>query len=313
MCYVPDNLGNRRRRDGVSQTAAEFFVKYCEHADKETGLTFANVKTCSEAFEMRIDNAQKYDKELIDKGWIRLIEENGRIYRKVEAGWLPASKRNGQGKAENTAESEFLNFRNSLDNLLNFSESSYILGKSPKFKENLLNFRNAYKEVLNQHTNQPINQQLDHTDTEAAEADMCDLPDSSLDLPKAGEEIPKEKPKRKTSSERLAKLPEDFSITEKMRSWASEKTPNVNIDDELEEFANFWRHIAVRNNQRTAQGWIATWQGRMRELQKRTPTTIQITGERGNGTTKQHQNFSNGTKPTAASIIRGRSYRQNIE
>ena len=96
MAYVPDNLGERRRADGVSQTASEFFLKYCQHADRESGLTLANVKTCAAAFSMRSDNAQKYDSELIDKGWIRLIEKDGRIYRKVEAGWLPASERNGQ-------------------------------------------------------------------------------------------------------------------------------------------------------------------------------------------------------------------------
>ena len=67
MAYIPDNLGERRRRENVSQTACEFFVKYCEHADKETGLTFANPKTCAGAFGMRIDNARKYDRELISK------------------------------------------------------------------------------------------------------------------------------------------------------------------------------------------------------------------------------------------------------
>lgn len=240
-------------------------MKYCEHADKETGLTFANIKTCAEAFEMRIDNAQKYDKELIDKGWIRLVEENNRIYRKVEAGWLPLTERQRQGKAENTEQEkaenietdDFLNFRNGLENLLNFSESSYILGESPKFKELLLKFRKSYKEVLNQHLDQPFDQ---HTDQESAEQPAAELKPVKAKVVK---------PKTvKKKAEPLAELPEDFAITEKMRTWASEKTPHVKIDFELAEFSRFWRDIATRNHRRTMRGWVATWQNRMEKLEK---------------------------------------------
>lgn len=158
MAFVPDKLGERRREKGVSQTACEIFVKYCEHADQETGLTLANPKTVADAFKMRIDNVQKYDSELQEKHWILLKEIDGRIYRKVEAGWLARSERRKKKEVENPAENDFLKFRETLENLLNFSESSYILGENPKFKEILLNFRNAYKEVLDQPIDQPNDQ-----------------------------------------------------------------------------------------------------------------------------------------------------------
>ncbi len=266
MAYIPDKLGERRRADGVSQTAYEFFVTYCEHAARESGLTFANVKTCSEAFSIRRDNAQKYDCELVDKGWIRLVEKDGRIYRKVQAGWIPSSERKRQGKAENTTESEFLNFRKLFETLLNSSESSYVLENSPKFKEILLNLRKAYKEVLNQHSDQPTNQLTDQTNTNppAAGANSANETDSAL--PKLCEEKPTQLQKRK---EPATELPADFCITDEMRRWAIERGLTINLDDELEEFTNFWCHIAVRNKKRTAKGWLATWQGRMRDVQEK--------------------------------------------
>jgi hypothetical protein len=65
------------------------------------------------------------------------------------------------------------------------------------------------------------------------------------------------------------KLPADFSITAEMRAWAAKKVPGLDIDDELEEFISFWRDIAAKNNKRTERGWVATWQGRMKEVKSR--------------------------------------------
>lgn len=249
MAYIPDKLGERRRKDGVSQTACEFFIKYCEHADQDTGLTFANEKTCAAAFGIRNDNAQKYDRELIDKGWIRLIECDARICRKIEAGWLTRAQRQGkaenteQGKAENT---DILNFRNELNILLNFRKSSYILGEIPKFKEKILNFRNAYKEYIDQ----PINQQLDHLLDHLEKTAVADSDPAK----------PAEKP---------ARLAEDFAVTPEMRTWASENAPDVEIEKATREFITFWRDIATRNHRRTRSGWIATWRNRMTDLQEK--------------------------------------------
>lgn len=234
----------------------ELFIKYCEHADKETGLTFANPKTCAEAFGMRSDNAQKYDKELIEKGWIRLVESNGKICRKVEAGWRSTSQR-GQGKAENA---RLLNFRKELEKILNFREFSYILGNSPKFKEKLLNFRKTYKEYIDQHTNQLLDQLTDQTNA-------CDVQATSSGDADSDEANRDGKLERSESKE--VRLPINFTITDEMREWAKKKTPAVEIESQTEEFVNFWCHIATKNNRRTMRGWVATWQSRMREMQTR--------------------------------------------
>ncbi|MBX7174964.1 MAG: hypothetical protein K1X72_28565 [Pyrinomonadaceae bacterium] len=79
MAYIPDKLGKRRRDEGVSQTAYECFVQYCEHADQETGITFATPKTLADALEMRSDNAKKYDDELQVKGWVELVIVDGKV------------------------------------------------------------------------------------------------------------------------------------------------------------------------------------------------------------------------------------------
>jgi len=72
----------------------------------------------------------------------------------------------------------------------------------------------------------------------------------------------------KVKPEKKYTLPEDFSISASMREWASEEAPNILVDDELAEFKTFWIDIATKNHRRTARGWIATWQNRMRDLQK---------------------------------------------
>jgi hypothetical protein len=155
MAYIPDKLGKRRRDEGVSQTAYECFVQYCEHADQETGITFATPKTLADALEMRSDNAKKYDDELQVKGWVELVIVDGKVCRKVCAGWKSLSERKGQKKSVKV---EPLNFRNDLDELLRFRKNSYSLGDIPKIKEKLLNFRNTYKEYIDH----CLNQLLDH-------------------------------------------------------------------------------------------------------------------------------------------------------
>lgn len=317
MAFIPDNLVERRRNENVSQTACEFFIKYCECADKDSGLTYANVKTCADAFGIRSDNAKKYDDELISAGWIQIIETNGKIQRKVQAGWLSVTERKGQGKAENT---KLLNFRKELEHLLNFREFSYILGSSPKFKEKLLNFRNVYKEYIDQSTNQLLNQLIDQTEKDTPDGDLSDVPKTdgvlvgSLDLPNETPKTRGRKTKPQTNKEPVIKLPEDFQITPEMRIWAKEKVPELDIDDELEEFVNFWAIIAQKNNKRTMRGWVATWQGRMKDRQDRTPNGLtKKNGANKNGTTKFTNYRDERAKQTIEKFDRDEQIRARVE
>ena len=54
-------------------------------------------------------------------------------------------------------------------------------------------------------------------------------------------------------------IPEDFEITEKMRKWADEKIPRVDIDRETEKFIDYW----LAHGKRMAN-WEATWRNWMR-------------------------------------------------
>jgi hypothetical protein len=80
-------------------------------------------------------------------------------------------------------------------------------------------------------------------------------------------------------------LPSDFAITDEMRAWAAREVPRIDIDKHLEEFVNFWREIASRNNRRTLRGWVSTWQNRMKEVQQKNGN-----GSNQNGNTKSSTN-----------------------
>lgn len=66
---------------------------------------------------------------------------------------------------------------------------------------------------------------------------------------------------------RGCRIPEPFTISEEMRSWAKEHTPHVDVDPATEEFVDYWRgasgQVAVKLD------WIGTWRNRLRELEKR--------------------------------------------
>lgn len=62
---------------------------------------------------------------------------------------------------------------------------------------------------------------------------------------------PKEKPKRGT------RIPEPFMLTAKMKTYAAEKRPTVNVIEETEKFVNHFR--AATGRTATKLDWEATW------------------------------------------------------
>ena len=53
----------------------------------------------------------------------------------------------------------------------------------------------------------------------------------------------------------------EFSITPKMREWANEHTPRLDIDYYLPEFVDYWLGCG-----RMMRDWSATWRNRMRTI-----------------------------------------------
>jgi hypothetical protein len=66
----------------------------------------------------------------------------------------------------------------------------------------------------------------------------------------------------KESTNKASQIPDDFSITEDMRSWATEKHPLVDIDKATLNFIDYWKSKPKDNKQldwtRTWQRWIRT-------------------------------------------------------
>lgn len=76
---------------------------------------------------------------------------------------------------------------------------------------------------------------------------------------------PKEAPRK-----RGTRLPDDFAITDDMRSWAAKNAGDVDLDAATEEFADYWR--AVAGPKGVKLDWVATWRNDMRRKQDRSVT-----------------------------------------
>jgi len=66
----------------------------------------------------------------------------------------------------------------------------------------------------------------------------------------------------KESTNRASEIPDDFSVTDDMRLWATEKHPAVDIDKATLNFVDYWKSKPKDNKQldwtRTWQRWIRT-------------------------------------------------------
>jgi len=66
----------------------------------------------------------------------------------------------------------------------------------------------------------------------------------------------------KESTNRASEIPDDFSVTDDMRFWATEKHPQVDIDKATLNFVDYWKSKPKDNKQldwtRTWQRWIRT-------------------------------------------------------
>jgi len=66
----------------------------------------------------------------------------------------------------------------------------------------------------------------------------------------------------KETTNRASQIPDDFSVTDDMRSWATEKHPLVDIDKATLNFVDYWKSKPKDNKQldwtRTWQRWIRT-------------------------------------------------------
>lgn len=79
---------------------------------------------------------------------------------------------------------------------------------------------------------------------------------------------------KKTSSssprKRGTRIPDDFSVSPEMVSWARERTPHVDGRHETEKFINYWQ--ATSGQKAVKRDWEATWRNWMLTAAERAPT-----------------------------------------
>lgn len=117
----------------------------------------------------------------------------------------------------------------------------------------------------------------------SSENERLSLPGSNSAVPPTVEGVPRcppdspevplsdadaeSKARKRAPRNRGCRIPEPFTISEQMRSWAREHTPHVDIDSATEEFVDYWRgatgQVAIKLD------WVGTWRNRLRELEKR--------------------------------------------
>lgn len=64
-------------------------------------------------------------------------------------------------------------------------------------------------------------------------------------------------------------IPDDFSVTAEMRTWAARETPNVNVSTETAKFCDYWASEAGQRARK--RNWTKAWQVWMRKAEERAP------------------------------------------
>ena len=76
-----------------------------------------------------------------------------------------------------------------------------------------------------------------------------------------------EKPKPAKAEKMI--LPLDWRPSPTLLAWTRDHYPALDINETLEDFLDFWRDIATRDNKRTLRGWDATWKKRIKTLKEK--------------------------------------------
>lgn len=75
---------------------------------------------------------------------------------------------------------------------------------------------------------------------------------------------------KSTPDRRGARIPDDFAVTDAMRTWAAKNTPDVDLATQTANFVDHWASKPGRDARKL--DWVRTWQRWMRTEQERTPS-----------------------------------------
>jgi hypothetical protein len=68
------------------------------------------------------------------------------------------------------------------------------------------------------------------------------------------------------TARRGTRIPPDFTVTDEMKQWAREQTPDVDGWYELQKFKDYWQSLTGRTS--TKLDWVGTWRNWMRKAQE---------------------------------------------
>jgi len=75
---------------------------------------------------------------------------------------------------------------------------------------------------------------------------------------------------RSADASRGMRLPDDFAITEPMRTWAKTNAPWADLDRDTDSFRDYW--TAITGAKGVKKDWVATWRNWMRNASDRVPS-----------------------------------------
>lgn len=73
----------------------------------------------------------------------------------------------------------------------------------------------------------------------------------------------------KPDATRATRIPDDFTITDRMREWAKKEFPEIDIDAETPHFIDHWK--GVSGSKGVKLDWVATWRNWIRNSRKFAP------------------------------------------
>ena len=97
-----------------------------------------------------------------------------------------------------------------------------------------------------------------------ARARGLQTPDSRLQTPLTNPVSENSKTEISSRKKRASLVPDEFPVTDKMRTWAKANNITLNLEEATQDWLDFWRSEGTLK-----ADWEATWRNGMRSRQKR--------------------------------------------
>ncbi len=145
---------------------------------------------------------------------------------------------------------------------------------------------------------------LQTPDSRLQTPDKSDLEPSPENLFEPLLEAPE--PEKQPRKKRASLVPDDFPITDEMRTWARANGITISLEDATEDFLDYWR-----GEGKLKADWIATWRNGMKSRQARAQSRG-LTAVNGNGRAPAPTRFETETRFLIDLIREGEGQRNEL-